>query len=724
MAVATTSQDPKFADALKRGLEHFAKKEMREATVVFREIIQEQPDHVQANFQIARILLEKFWSRESIPWFKYTVERAPTMPQAWQGWAEAVALGGSDDDRTEFLSALKKAKLDKKLVTHLQDRFGARSKGSRPQTGGVEASAVNGLLKSLSAGQFSVTESLARNILAKSPKSAVVVAVLANALVKQKKFDEAERAFRHAIKIDPLYAEAYGSFGRMLAEQSRIHPAMSALRPAVILAPDMVAALVELAMTLLTAGHQSAARILIERASRLDTKSPELLIELAKSQLGLGEYRRALSVLERAKELYGSDVPGGFYVVWAQVNEGMGRNEEALSALDLVSETDENYELVLSTKANILKIEGDFDQAEKLVRQALELNPLQGGHYGSMVVGRKVQANDPIIPEMKAVFERNELSAESRMNVGFALSKALEDAEIDGEVFKYLNAASDIAKSRTKMSREDAFKWFEKCFEYFSSLDLSTIPAATENEKAPIFVTGLPRSGTTLVEQIIAAHSRVEAGGELSFGDPMARQLMADRPGHNEYALYPEDVVEIGRSYSNRVTERFPNAERITDKSITTFQYLGLMKLALPNANFVVVRRDPRANLFSMYKNRFSKESHGYTYDLESLARYYDEFDKMIAFWRDRIPGEFYEVQYEDLVSNPEEEAPKLIEACGLDWEDQCLEFHKKKNTVKTLSVFQVRQPISTASVKGWRRFEDDLQPMIEQLRKDGHVTD
>ncbi len=187
----------------------------------------------------------------------------------------------------------------------------------------------------------------------------------------------------------------------------------------------------------------------------------------------------------------------------------------------------------------------------------------------------------------------------------------------------------------------------------------------------------------------------------------------------------PDDVIAtLGRNFEDYLAPRFPGAPHVTDKSIQSYMYIGLFKLALPQSRIVVVRRDPRDNLYSMYKNRFPEGTHLYTYDQRDLVTFYGTFLEMLDFWRERVPDWFYEVQYEDLVSNPEEETRKLIAACGLDWEDACLNFHENKRKVETLSVFQVRQPISKASVQGWKRFEKGLKPMLDALREGGYVTD
>jgi hypothetical protein len=144
---------------------------------------------------------------------------------------------------------------------------------------------------------------------------------------------------------------------------------------------------------------------------------------------------------------------------------------------------------------------------------------------------------------------------------------------------------------------------------------------------------------------------------------------------------------------------------------------MGIIKAALPNAKFVVVRRDPRDNLLSIYKNQFVEGTHRYAYDLGDLGAYYKTFVDMIDFWHKTSPGLFYEIQYEDLIADPETQARALIDACGLEWEDDCMNFHQNKREVKTLSVYQVRQPIYSSSVKAWQRYETELQPLFEALK-------
>ena len=151
---------------------------------------------------------------------------------------------------------------------------------------------------------------------------------------------------------------------------------------------------------------------------------------------------------------------------------------------------------------------------------------------------------------------------------------------------------------------------------------------------------------------------------------------------------------------------------------------MGLLKHAIPSARFIVVRRDPRDLLYSIYKNLFSEDTHRYAYDMEDLAAYYATFLKILDFWRDRVPGGFHEVHYEDLVADPEVQTRALVAAAGLDWEDGCLDFHKAKGPVKTLSVQQVRQPIYRSSAQAWRHYEAELAPLVAALEREGVKLD
>ena len=180
--------------------------------------------------------------------------------------------------------------------------------------------------------------------------------------------------------------------------------------------------------------------------------------------------------------------------------------------------------------------------------------------------------------------------------------------------------------------------------------------------------------------------------------------------------IAPEEFVSLGATYAEAMETRFGARDRYTDKTIQTYTFMGAVKLAIPRARVVVVRRDPRDTLFSIYRNVFAQGAHLYAYDLRDLGLYHRLYEDMLDFWRENLPGYFYEVHYERLIADPEGEIRKLLTACELDWQDACLNFQSNARRVETLSLFQVRQPIYTSSLRGWKRYEKELRPMLDAL--------
>jgi len=235
----------------------------------------------------------------------------------------------------------------------------------------------------------------------------------------------------------------------------------------------------------------------------------------------------------------------------------------------------------------------------------------------------------------------------------------------------------------------------------------------------------MPRSGTTLVEQILASHANVHGAGELTtledvfighLGTPLAPIARARRLA----ALTPGDLAKIGAAYAGKVAALAPGSARITDKMPANFRLAGLIRLALPNARIVHCRRDPLDTCLSCYASNFSR-GQPFAYDLRELGLYYRAYDDLMAHWREHLPPDrFLEVRYEDVVDDLEGQTRRLIAFCGLDWDDACLAFHQTRRPVRTASVNQVRQPIYRASVGRWKLYERHLGPLLDVLAQPG----
>lgn len=369
-------------------------------------------------------------------------------------------------------------------------------------------------------------------------------------------------------------------------------------------------------------------------------------------------------------------------------------------------------------RGEALQQAGAFAAAEKELRRAIALDPGCGDHYRLLVGGVKLGAEDPLLPEMERRFSAESTSDTDRMMFGFALAKAMGDIGRHDRVFAYLHPANELMRKAFPFDIAARRRDIAALKQVFAGTDFAARRVTGTSAFRPVFVTGLPRSGTTLVEQIVASHSAVEGAGEVgAFEQTALGKLFPGGRLRPLSSLADAEITAIAAACERALRTRCPGAEVITDKSVQSYTMIGLIRLALPGARVVVVRRDPRDIALSIYRNVFPEGTHPYAYDLKDIAEYYRLFEEIVGFWRGVLPpGAFHEIAYEDLVADPEAESRRLIAACGLDWEDACLSFHLNTRKVETLSLYQVRQPISAGSVAGWRRHADDLRPVTEAL--------
>lgn len=364
-------------------------------------------------------------------------------------------------------------------------------------------------------------------------------------------------------------------------------------------------------------------------------------------------------------------------------------------------------------KALYLQNTGDFAGAEKILRRLLRQHPQETELYRMLSTVTKLPKGDALVRQMRAMWQDKRLNDHGRMQLGFALAKLSEEAGQPERVFAYLRPANE-AQARLAPFDEAARDAEWRAFRAAQDGTGYDSPLPGQPQR-PVFVTGLPRSGTTLVEQIIAAHSGARAGGEM--GHALSRAVAHFGPAARmtPLAQIPEAALaRFGADYA-RLVRRDTGAEPgvVTDKSIQTHLVYGLIARALPEARLIVVHRDPRDIALSIYRNHFALGTHRYACDLPAIARTIKRFREAIAWWRPRLGERLHEIRYEDLVSDPEPQARALIAAAGLDWEDACLDFHKARGTVKTLSLAQVRQPIHAGRREAWRKYEADMAPFI-----------
>ncbi len=698
------------------------------ALPVLGRIIEARPDLPEPLWQAAQILADFDRFGKALACATQAALLKPAEPVVWATWADIVALSGDKTAEQAFLDALKGARLPPASKIRLADRFGAQRRDTRPDTMGLPQATLAQAGRLSEDGDLQQAQKLVSGLLERHPRHAVLHNMLASIKSRTGQGAQAVQSLRMAQKLDPYYAEAWVNEAREWRRQQRIDDALPAYRGAIARAPANEKALLGYATLLNQTMQADRARPFAERLVALYPKSVAAQIALGNTLTLLRDYAGAEAALAKAVTLSRGKSAEALMLL-AQAISHLGRDEEALVLVDRSLALKPDYMLALDRKALILQTLGRFGEAEPLFRRALELAPSDGELWRGFVTGFKVKPDDPVIPQMQDRIGDPTLDDTARAGFAFALGKALEDVKRHTEAFGYIRQANDLVRKIFPYDMGQRREEVDALQRAIRGFDWQGTDVPNPSDAAPIFVTGMARSGTTLVEQIIASHPRVTGAGELALLQTACQRLLtggrsigSDIRPLRDVPL--TDIAQVGHEFLREVAARFPDADIITDKSISTYMYIGLVRLILPNARIVVVRRDPRDMLLSIYKNRFPEGTHLYAYDLRDLAQYYATFVEVVDFWRAETPDWFTEVQYETLVANPEEESRRLIAACGLDWDDACLKSHENTRKVDTLSVYQVRQPISRNSVKAWQRYEQELAPMIEVLTERGLLPD
>lgn len=376
--------------------------------------------------------------------------------------------------------------------------------------------------------------------------------------------------------------------------------------------------------------------------------------------------------------------------------------------------------------ATVQRMLGEIDAAEKTLTRVLVTNPKDVAAY-QMLADLKTQTSEANhIKQLEALGASPQLKPMDEVAVRFTLAKELEDIECYAESFEHLQKGCSLFRGMIKYNVEDDIKTIDRLIQIHRGPALACNSGCPADE--PVFVIGLPRTGTTLVDRILNAHSRLSSIGE-SMAFPLACNRVVQRRLHpvpSKIAFVDHsldtDPIAIGIGYlsSLKAARRSgPHSQggRIVDKQPMNMLYAGLIRRSLPRARFIIVSRDPMDACYAMYKTLFAN-AHPYSYDLQELAKYYAAWRRLARHWQETLGDRLLLVEYEDLVAHPRDVAARMLAHCRLSWEDTCLEFHRQRDPVMTASAVQVRQPIYQSSVGKWRRYRNQLRPLSSTLER------
>ena len=648
---------------------------------------------------------------------------------------------------------------------------------------GDHQAALEQALAALNQGHYQVAREQAQTLLNLHPQDENALYILGAALRGEANYPEAISCLQELCTLAPDFARAQQELGFALAATGQVLPAIDALKQALKFDPklseswkvmgemyvandDLVAANEAFHQHLLLHSHdpvliQAVAMIKHGEFGQAEGILKKFLYDnpynvvairaLAEIATHLGRLEDAENLLVRALQL-----KPDFYLARLNYAQLLKRREKlgpALAQVNLLLEREPNSFALLVLRSAILSGLGDFTQAlpayEHLLkafeprpmvalsyghalktvdriadavasyRHCLAMRPSFGDAYWSMANLKTFRFEDDDISAMRQLIEENAGNEADHFHLCFALGKALDDRGEYAESFRYYKMGNDLKIPLENYSAENTNEYIEASIAHCTPSLYDAKGDCGDPACDPIFIVGLPRSGSTLLEQIIASHSQVDGTKELVEITAISRRLNGKLKATDK-ALYPailadlspQQLTELGQEYMQRTRVQRGDAAYFTDKSPNNFNHIGMISLILPNAKIIDARRNPMACCFSNFVQLFAR-GQPYTYGLDNIAGYYQAYLRLMDHWDDVLPGKVLRVQYEEVVADIENQVKRILDFLGLELEQNCLDFYKTDRAVMTASSQQVRQPIYTAGLEHWRHFE----PYLDELK-------
>ncbi|MDC9720984.1 MAG: sulfotransferase [Gammaproteobacteria bacterium] len=567
-------------------------------------------------------------------------------------------------------------------------------------------------------GKLTAAAQLYQQILTVDNKQSDAHNLLGAVYVATKNYKLAEKHLLKATKYAKNYAPAHYNLGKAYLDQQKHHLALAAFSKAVKLQPDYVDAIFLLANTRVQLGVVAQAQAGYEKVIKLSPDHFEAHNNLGSVLQDIGSGEASIPHHELAIALNPKFELAYLNLAYALAK--LERHEDALAVFQSCINYCSSARLYQNLGTTLQQL-GRMGEAQQAYLKTIELDSTMGSAYRNLAEITKVEANGKIDIKnvVQAGFDAPNMDEKSKMHLYFAWAKVNDGAKNYSLAFAAYKKGNDINRDNYKYSKNDSVELFTHIMSAYSESFLSETSNSGVEENKPIFILGMPRSGTTLVEQIISSHTDVTGAGELSYMGDQTKQYKGGMLAfHKRFSgMGPEKWATIAGAYLQGLNGYDEGKAHITDKMPHNFLNIGMISKLLPNAKIIHCKRHPVANCLSIYKAYFgAKNSHPYAYNLKELAHYHNLYEDLMDHWRAVLPGRFYEVSYEELTSNQEEQSRKLIEYCGLEWQDACLDFYKTDRKVKTASAFQVRQPMHNQSVDLWKRYGDALQPLLDDL--------
>ena len=635
------------------------------------------------------------------------------------------------------------------------------------------------------AGDFTMAEQICRNSLGEFPRDANLLVLLGAALVKLERAEDAEITLSRAAKMFPDFSRAHEGLAEAFIMQGKLPAALDSLETAAALEPGSASIRVKRGKVLIGLGRDDDASLEFEASFKLTPFREELVKGLQLQRMNnlkeaehifrnvlrqdpenVDALRLLAGIAMRARQWGDAeallkkalDKAPDYFQGWMDLGLGLqeqdrmdeaveafskameinpgkanpytaagttaamvGRHEESLELFNEALKRDSGNPGALAGIGHVLKTIGDQDAAIKSYRECIKHNDEHGEAYWSLANLKTFRFKDEEIAAMENHAANEDLPSDPRAHFDFALGKAYEDAGDYEKAFSYYEEGNRLRRQSESYDPVRTIDQHDEFIRVFSEKYIRAHEGHGHRGDTPVFIVGLPRSGSTLIEQILASHSSVEGTHELPDLGRTAQNVGSESTAGQSYptSLLDDGVERLssyGADYLQRSERhRTENTPYFTDKMPNNFIHVGLVHLILPDAKIVDARRHPLDSCLGSFKQLFAR-GQPFTYDLYELGEFYLQYVRIMDHWNEVLPGKVLQVQYEDVVGDLDAQVARLLDHCDLPFEDACLRFHETDRAVKTASSEQVRKPIYSTSVQLWRHYEEHLAPLIEVL--------
>jgi len=538
---------------------------------------------------------------------------------------------------------------------------------------------------------------------------------------------EAVEGFDRAIRLKPDYTEAYSNRGAALQELGQLKEAVVSCDKAIQLKPDYAQAYSNRGVALQELGQLREAVLSCERAIQLNPDYAVAYSNRGVALKDLGQLNEAVQDFHKAIQLN----PGyaQAYNNCGVALKDLGKPEEAVESIEKAIQLKPDYSEAYSNRADLYKNFGELKQARETYERAIQLKPGNAEAHHQLSSLKNYKRDDPQIELMETLISGSELNENDRVLLSFALAKAYDGLGEYDKSFGYYKAGNRLRDKQLNYDIGDDKRVISKIREIFSAESLAAEVALDGNEPIrTLFIVGMPRSGTSLVEQILASHTQVHGAGELDTMRKLVFPILSNLPDNYVRQQNSENVLNeiktLREGYLNALAELNVSEKIITDKMPLNFRHIGLICAMFPEAPIIYMRRDPRDVALSIYSRYFS-DGHYYATECGNIAHFIGASQRLMAHWKMVYPERILELEFEQLVAEPEIETQRLAQFCGLQWQPKCLDFHQRNDASYTYSRAQVREPLNTKGIGRWRRYADRFAPCIDALvANDVHLPD